>query len=234
MNLELKSIFGGIYKFSEWVMRLSVINILWLLFSLPFVFFMMIFLFNPVIEKNQLNFLLFLTSIIAPFTLFPSTAAMFAVARKWVTGNDGVRLFKTFIRGYKQNFFQSMVGGFIFIIIGWIFYLNYTFYLKQVSMFQSFFLLIVIFFIVLVSMLFHFFSIIVHVHMGILQILKFTVGLSLGRPLETIIMLVINLFLLLFSLRFTFVIPFFMGSIIAFVTFWQFHRVYQIIKIKHA
>jgi len=100
--MEPRGVMGGIYRITEWIMRLSVINILWILCGLPFFYFFFVsflaLLNGSIAEESMLSFVqttCLTLGVIAPFTLFPSTAAMFAVARKWVTGEADVALFKT-------------------------------------------------------------------------------------------------------------------------------------------
>ncbi len=131
--MEFRGVMGGFYRISEWIMRLSVINLLWIFCAIPF-FFLGILLLNSTTEQMVYQ-TLFLMAVVSPFTLFPSTAAMFSVARKWVTGDEDVPLFKTFFRGYKSNFVQAMIGGFIYLLFGAILYANFQFYGNQSGLF---------------------------------------------------------------------------------------------------
>src|SRR3954453_21945200 len=120
---------GGFYRISEWIMRLSVINVLWVICALPFFLVGLLLLQTESVE--QLLSILIVLAVLSPFTLFPSTAAMFTVARKWLTGEEDAPLFKTFFRGYKENFVQSMLGGFVYTLIGVILYTNFKYYGNQ-------------------------------------------------------------------------------------------------------
>lgn len=229
--MEFRGLMGGLYKISEWIMRLSCMNVIWILCSLPFVYLMMFMLLSPEMERDQLNLTLIMAALVAPFTVFPATAAMFAVSRKWVTWGDEVPLLKTFFRGYKENYMQSMVGGFIFVMIACILYVNYEFYSSQENILGSVSLLIAIGFVLFLSMLFHFFSILVHLELGIWQMVKNTILLSIFRPFASLFMVACNVFIIEVSVKFSFMIPFFIGSTIAFVTYWNFHRTYQKIQM---
>ncbi|UUZ93880.1 YesL family protein [Paenibacillus sp. P25] len=110
-------------------MRLSVINVLWIICGIPFFLLGLILMQAQTTEQVLQTFLLM--AIVSPFTLFPSTAAMFAVARKWLTGEEDTPLFKTFFRGYKENFVQSMLGGIIYMLLAVILYTNFRFYGNQ-------------------------------------------------------------------------------------------------------
>lgn len=222
---------GGFYRISEWIMRLSAINLLWIVCSIPFVFFLISFLATDTKSEMSLGFVIL--GVIASFTLFPATAAMFTVARKWVLGDEDVPLFKTYFRGYKENYVKSMLGGLFYTLLSVILFVNYIFYQGQNGSFQLISFLFIAFFVVMFVSVFHFFSVMVHFHMKFFQVLKNAILLTIGRPITTVMMLIVNLFILYISFtKFTFLIPFFMGSIIAYVSFFQFNRIYTKTQLK--
>ncbi|WP_240353424.1 YesL family protein [Cohnella algarum] len=108
--MEMRGMMGGFYKISEWIMRLSVTNVLWIVCSLPIWYMFLVLLQSE--TTDQFISTMILIAILLPFTFFPATSAMFSVARKWVMGETDVPLFKTFFRNYKQNYLQAMLGGF--------------------------------------------------------------------------------------------------------------------------
>src|SRR5690606_25577463 len=124
-----RGLMGGFYRISEWIMRLSVTNVLWILTAFP-VFFFVLNLFIAQTEE-QVQASLLAIAVLAPFTLFPSTSAMFSLARKWVMGDADVPLFKTFFPSYKENYLQSMLGGLFFTILLTILFFNFRFYAAQ-------------------------------------------------------------------------------------------------------
>lgn len=230
--LEFRGVMGGLYRISEWIMRLSVINLLWMLCSIPVFFFVFMGLVSPSVDALKAS--LPIIAILAPFTLFPATSAMFAVARKWVTGEEDVPLLKTFFRGYKENYLQSMIGGIFFVIIFVIIAVNYFFYLKQGSSLKLLAVLFIAFTVIIIISLFNFFSIMVHLHMKVLQILKNAVLITIGNPINSIVLLLCNgaiLYICLTKFNF-FLVVFFMGSIMATFSFWQFNRSFTKLQTK--
>jgi uncharacterized membrane protein YesL len=223
---------GGLYRISEWIMRLSVINVLWIICSIPVVFLVLMGM-TSTLEGAFVSFLP-LIAILTPFTVFPATAAMYAVARKWVTGEEDVPLLKTFFRGYKENYLQSMIGGIVFILIFVLIYVNYRFYLGQgKSILQILSVIFIAFTVVMMAAIFNFFSIMVHLHMKIGQIIKNAVLITIGSPINSVVLIICNGVIFYISIaKFTFLIPFFMGSISATFSFWQFHRSFQKIQTK--
>ncbi|GAA3400883.1 YesL family protein [Paenibacillus hodogayensis] len=230
--MEFRGLMGGLYRISEWIMRFSVINVLWVICSIPFFYLALAGLIGSTESIDFFKQSIVFIAIVTPFTLFPATAAMFAVARKWVTGDVDVPLFKTYFRSYKENYLQSMLGGLVFVLLGTVMYINYTFYLRQSGTLSLLSILfIVLSFIVLAAML-HFFSIMVHFHMKFWQIMKNSMLITIGNPVMTIFLLVGNGVILYVSFyHFTFLIPFFMGSLMALVSFWVFFRIFDRMKM---
>ncbi|UQZ82810.1 hypothetical protein SK3146_01970 [Paenibacillus konkukensis] len=233
--MEFRGIMGGFYRISEWIMRLSVINVLWVICALPFFILALFGLMSLQVDDtlNQFYSMLWLCGIVSPFTLFPSTAAMFSVARKWLTGEEDVSLFKTFFRGYKDNFKQAMLGGLIYLVFGIIIAANFYYYNGKTGGLGVLRYLVLTLTVLLSVSLFHFFSILSHLHMKLLQIIKNAVLISIGHPVRSVSMIVLNGVVIYFSLtKFTFLIPFFMGSIIAVISFWHFNTIFGRLQAK--
>lgn len=230
--MEFRGIMGGFYRISEWIMRLSVINVLWVVCSLPFFYLLLVTFVTPDMSMDMLKQSLVMIGIVSPFTLIPATAAMFAVARKWVMGDVDVPLLKTYFRSYKENYLQSMLGGLVFLLIGVVLIVNYRFYGTQSGALHWLSLLFLTFSIILSAAFINFISITVHFHMKFLQLLKNAFILTLGQPITAVGILVSNGVIIYFSSRFTFLIPFFMGSLCAIVSFWYFYRSLQRIQSK--
>lgn len=226
--MEMRGLMGGFYKISEWIMRLSVTNVLWLLTGLPFWF--VIFFFLLATENvNMLQTNIIMMAIIAPFTFFPATSAMFSLARKWVLGDTDVPLLKTFFRSYKENFKQAMVGGIFYALLFAILIIDYYVYLSQISGFQLIaYLFIALTFLLLLSLL-HFFCLLAHFQMKTLQLLKNALILTIGRPIRSLMMAigVVAVLYLAAQPKLSFLIPFFFGSMIAVYTYYNFNLVIQ-------
>ncbi|MCG7406044.1 DUF624 domain-containing protein [Paenibacillus sp. ACRRX] len=226
--MEYRGIMGGFYRISEWIMRFSVTNILWLLCSSPFFFFMVTKLLvlqsNLANESLQMNWMM---GIAAPFTLFPATAAMFSVARKWVMGDTDAKLVKTFFKSYKDNYKQAMIGGFFYTLLFVIMYIDYTVYMTQLQTLQVVGYVMLGLLIVLFVSLFNFFSMVSHYHMKTFQILKNSILLTLFRPVRVVLTAVVSGMLLYFGMKWPVIFIFFAGSIIAYYAFFNFYTTYQ-------
>lgn len=232
--MEPRGVMGGIYRITEWIMRLSVINLLWILCGIPFfLFFFMSFislLNGGVAEGEMLGFVQttgLILAVMAPFTVFPSTAAMFTVARKWVTGEADVPLFKTFFKGYKDNFKQSMLGGIIYTVLIVVLIVDYYFFIGSDSgrILSGIFIGLIV--LALVSLL-NYFSMLVHYHMKTLQLIKNSLLITIGKPLRSITTAILVAFVLYLSFtQFTWLLLFFTGSLVATVSYWNFNLIYM-------
>lgn len=229
--MEFRGLMGGLYRISEWIMRLSVINVLWIICSFPFFYLILAGLIASVESIDYLKQSAVLVGLVTPFTLFPATAAVFTVARKWVMGDVDVPLIKTYFRGYKENYRQSMCGGLVFVLFAALTYLNYTFYLGRSGAASLLSILFIVLTIISLAAMFHFFSIMVHFHMKFWTIIKNCLLLTIGNPGMTVLLLTANGIVIYVSVyHFNFLIPFFMGSIIATVSFFAFFRIYDRMK----
>jgi len=223
--MEMRGLMGGLYRVCEWIMRLSVINLLWILTSLPVWYLLLVLLTAPEVEDYETFFeqTFILIGILSPFTLFPSTSAMFSVARKWVMGDTDVPLLKTFFRSYKQNYRQAMLGGLLYTVLLVVLIFDYRMYAQNIAGlgFLSMLFLFLIF-LLLVSLM-NFFSLLSHFHMGLLKLIRNALLLTIGRPLQSLVMALFCVGMFWFSAQFTFLIPFFTGSVIAYGVYYTFN-----------
>jgi uncharacterized membrane protein YesL len=162
--MDTSGFLGSLNKLLEWISRLAFLNLLWISFSL-------------------------LGLII--FGFFPATVAMFAVARKWMLGNEEMSIFKTFWTAYKREFLKSNILGVIIVTIGLILYIDFQFVQHAANSFASF--LYVPFFIItliFISMLFYIIPIFVHYDMKLSQVMKNSFFVMIMNPLSTFYMLI--------------------------------------------
>ncbi len=224
--LEFRGLTGGIYRLTEWIMRISGTNLLWVLCSAPFLFILYMRLaIDPqfVNEALTLNWVL---GILAPVTFFPATAAMFTVARKWVMGEPDVKIIRTFFRGYKENYKQSLVGGIFYTILFVVMYVDITVYMVQFRNMQLFGILMLILMILLFVSLFNFFSMVTHYHMKIGGILKNAILLTLLRPFRVFSTLIgaIAIIYICWQMPVLYVIA--AGSVLSWFAFFNFYATF--------
>jgi len=88
-------------KGTEWFARLAVLNLLWLLFSVPIV------------------------------TIIPATCALFSVLAKWTRENEKLPAYRTFKDAFFNEFVESYKIGWLFIVVGVILLVNLFFFQIQ-------------------------------------------------------------------------------------------------------
>lgn len=227
--MELNGIFGGFYKISVWITRFASLNVVWFIVNFPVLFFVYNLLLVESIGEMIITGIII--SILAPFLFFPATTAMFAVMRKWIMGDD-IKLASSYWKYFKEEYKKSVLGGAVISFFWVLLVVDYYFYVStsQSKLFTAFF--IVLAFLLIVFSL-HFFSIIVHAKTKLFQALKNALIITIGNPILTIEVGVISALVIYLSFtKFAFLIPFFMGAIIAFFSFAAFLRFYTKLQEK--
>lgn len=218
----MRGAMGGLFVVSEWVMRFSVVNLLWVFFNFPLV----ILVLNLLFADQTGGWMLYLIplSVLAPFLFFPATAAMFASVREWILQKEGTSLIKSYWKYYKENYKQSMKAGFLLTII-WVIWIVDYYYLSQTNVIFMFVFLILG--IVLFVGTINFFSILAHYQMNLRAILRNTLLITIGSPVLLLTVAIGSGIILYGSVNGPlFLIPFFSGALIAFLSFSAFYRLY--------
>jgi len=212
---------GGLYRLCEWIMRFSVINLLWIVFNIPIAFIVVNILF--VKQTGIIVFLLIPLLILLPLLFFPATTAMFASARNLVMKEEGVSI-RQYWRYFKENYTRSLLGGLVLTVVWTIWAVDYYYFSKANIILLGIFLILGI---VLFVFTINFFSILSHYHMKLLPAMKNSFLITMGSPLLFFTVLISNSIILYFSLFvFKFLLPFFTGSLIAYLSFSAFYRYY--------
>jgi uncharacterized membrane protein YesL len=181
---------SGIHRISEWVTRLMYVNILWILFT-------------------------FLGVVVLGF--FPSTTAMFAVIRKWVMKQD-IPVFKTFWTVYKSEFVKSNGVGLIILALGCFLYSNIKI-VEAITLpiLKLLYIPNVMVVLIFILTLLYIFPVLVHFNVGVKGVIKNAIILMTINPITTFIMAVLTGFFFFILMKFPGFIPFFSGSIPAFL-----------------
>lgn len=183
---------NGYYRLCVWVTRFAYLNVLWVLF----------------------------TCIgLVVFGAMPSTVAMFAVIRKWVSGQGDTPIFKTFLDSYRNEFVKANILGYILLAIGFILYIDLQFLRAQDGIVYMIFsygilLLFFIYFIILIFAI----PVFVHFELKFTQYITWPIVIGILHPIITvaIILGVIVAFYMLFKV-FPILAIFFGGSVMAFI-----------------
>lgn len=192
---------GFIYMITELVMQFAYLQLLWIAFTL--------------MGLGLLG-------------IFPSTAAMFSVVRKWIMGEEDVPVFKTFWQTYKTEFVRVNGLGLILSAIGWLLYVDYDFFTFGTTMGSSILKIITLLIIYLfVTTCIYFFPIFVHYRYRFFDYFKYSFLYSVSTPLKTAGLFIITYVIYLLLLKVPVLFLFFSGSVISYMWMWY---VYQTIR----
>ncbi|WP_245918020.1 YesL family protein [Alteribacillus bidgolensis] len=213
---------NGFYRVSEWIMRLSVVNLLWIVFNLPLV--LIILNVMQVDQPGVKFFSIIVLTILAPFLFFPATAAMFSSVRDWTLSRDAVSLSKNYWFYYKENYRNSLLGGAVLTLI-WFVWAVDSYYFSQANMVLmfSFIALGVILFVFTIN----FFSVLVHYQINVRSLLKQAFLFTFASPLLSSVISFSSFLIIYVSMNgLQLIVPLFSGTLIAFISFSAFYRFY--------
>ncbi|WP_299089687.1 YesL family protein [uncultured Metabacillus sp.] len=175
-----------------------------------------------VIRLVMLNILWFIFSILGLFVagIFPATAAVLGIARKWLMG-DKVKIWTTFKDIYLHEFKAANLMGWTLSVMGIILYFNYRVIVsnnsEMIFIVPFAFYFIIFFYTILVIWSF---PLLVHYKATCLQHFKNALIIGLSKLQYTIVSGAIVLCLVYGSLSYPGVIPFFTVSAIGICCMW--------------
>jgi uncharacterized membrane protein YesL len=193
-GFQMEGFMRGLYRISEWIMRFAYVNILWISFT----FFGLII-----------------------FGFFPSTAALFAVVRKWVLKQHDIPVFKTYWFAYKKEFAKSNLLGLVVMLSGFLLYSNIRIIeattLQVVKLLYIPNVIVILIFFLTLLYIFPVFS---HFEVRLVEGVKNAFILMTINPIATFCMAILSGFLCFLFLKLPGLIPFFSGSLIAYLLMW--------------
>jgi uncharacterized membrane protein YesL len=189
--MEWKGIMGMIYRACEWIMLLAYINILWILFTI-------------------------MGAVV--FGIFPATAAMFAIIRKWLIDKNNDSVFKTFWNYYRTEFIKTNILGSLLFVAGFILFLDLKIIELQNEFFQMIFLLILFLFAITYTVIVvYIFPVFVHYDLKMFEYIKNALLIGIANPIRTVLILTC-LITAYFILRAApGLLPFFSGSLFSII-----------------
>jgi len=217
----MNGLMSGLYQTTEWISKFAVVNMMWLLLNAPIV---LILLNMAVGENNIVALSSLLLVILVPFVFFPATAAMFAMVRDWILKQDEQTLWLSFLKYYIQNYVKSMQTGCVLTLLWGIIVVD-IYYLSRenVLLLFSFIIVGILLFIYTINV----FSTMVHYDITLCPMLKKALLFTFGSPIHGIAILFSSLLIFFVSVdSLRFIIPFFSGSLIAYISFSAFYKVY--------
>lgn len=193
----MNGLMGGIYRVAEWIMRLAILNLLWLGFTIA-----------GLIVGG----------------LFPATQASFAITRQWIRGETELPLFKTFLSYFKKDYWKVQRLGFCLTAIGFILTVDLMFVYNHTNPYISLLSLpLLLLSILYLLTCFYSFTVFVHYELTVGKLLKHALLHAVVRPFLSIGMLVSLTATYYLMLQFPGVLPFFGISIPIFLLMWFSH-----------
>jgi len=194
------------YRMAEWIWRFAYVNLLWLGFSLL-----------------GLGFL----------GIFPATVAVYAVVRKWLTGQTEVSIIKLFWSTFKADFLRANILGYLLSAIGFVIWYNYQYLLTATGFEHTiiliFWLVAVVLFVLIVVFLF---PVYVHFKMPLFHYFKAAITIALASPLALVS---VGIGLWIAFQLFSFIpglIPFYSVSLTSWLIMWATLQALQRIERK--
>ena len=185
----------------QWFTRIVSVNVLWILFSL------MGFLVGGI---------------------FPATAAALGVSRKWLMGDTEIKIWQTFKKTYRQEFFSANLLGWILLLIGLVLYWNFQLMAEsagEIPVFVPFAFYLVLFFYTMIAM--WSFPLLVHYKGSWRQHLKNALIIGLTKIHYTVANFLVLFSIAYFSLAYPGFIPFFSISLSALCSMWFALQIFQ-------
>ena len=211
---------GQVYVITEWIMRFSVINILWFIINIP----ISIILLNIFLSDSSNGIIMYSIPLVLliPSLFIPSTIAMFATVRDWIMQNEQQSLWKIYLKHVKTNYMKSLLSGLALMFIWLIWFVDFYYFNKISNLLSMLFLIIGL---LLFVYTINFFSLSVHYQMNTRALLKNAFFVTIGSPLLSFFILISNLSLFYFSASEFFILfPLFTGSVSAYLSFYAFYR----------
>lgn len=184
------------------------------------VFFRMLDIFAHFVLLN----LIWIICCLPVVTIFPATAALFAVVRKWITEGTDAGTVRLFFGKFRENFRKSFLIGLGWMVAGVILYVDYSILLQyDIAMKSAIFGILVFASLVYVFMSLYIFFVLVHFELSIVHTLKNALLLSVSHYFHTLLCLAVVGIAIAVSVYFPLLLIV-MGSVSAFILYSIFHQ----------
>ena len=213
--------------FARWFMRFSVVNLIWFLMNIPFWF--SIWSWSLSDQKFSIyHYVLIFGTFMLIFV--PTTVTLFIVVRDWIqqdSDDAGVLLyFKSFKQVYREGMKYGVFLGIVWLI--WFIDLMFMYHNSDV-LFMGFLMLGVFLFVFQVI----FFCMRAHFDMTFKQLVKYSLSVVVGKPLLVLLLFMVNgltIYIVLFHVPF--LVPFFSGIIVVYLSFLIFNHWVNAIRMN--
>ncbi len=213
---------NGVYRFSEIFSKFVLLNLLWLVLTLPSWFTA----FNILIASpSDRLFFIIVLGIFMPINFFPVTLVLFSVVRRWIVSQDEHRVFQTFIMFLKAYYKKGLMMGLVFTLLWSFLAIDIYYFTNENRWISSFFILLAIFLFIYTI---NFFCASVHYELPFKQLFNKALLLTIGNPIYFAVLFITAGSALLITIYFVPVLLILcLGSLIAYLSFSAFYRYYE-------
>ncbi|WP_091495402.1 YesL family protein [Amphibacillus marinus] len=194
------------YQVTIWIWKMAYLHLLWLGFSI---------------------------AGLGLITLFPATAALYGVLRKWLMNEQELNIFQVFFKVFKESLLKANLLGYTVCFFGYLIWFNYH-YLGVISGLEYLSIVILWYVLVIVFMFMALFLLPLYVHyqMTYFNYLKASIIIALLNPIKVLSLIITLLlagaaFYLLPGL-----IPFYLSSVIGWLVMWHALRAFKKLDTK--
>ena len=189
--MQMGRVMGGVFTLCDWIWKMALVNILWIIFTL---------------------------AGLIVFGIFPATVALFTVIRKWILKETDIPITRVFFDSYKKEFLPANLVGLLIGAFGFFLYMDYRLVVTIGGTVQSVLsipLLILAIWYIITTL--YIFPVYVHFEIRFFQYFKYAFYIGTFN-IHITILIVAALFLLSFPLAmFPGFIPFFSVSLMSLV-----------------
>lgn len=192
------------------------------------------FLFNWILRISTLNLLWILFTIAGGFIvgIFPATVSAYIIIKSWLKGNVDISIFKSFKKTFKEEFITSNIIGLPLLVLGVILIIDYYILLNLNETWGTFilFLLIHITFIFIILII-YVFPIYTYYKCRIIKCYKLSILFGIRYPLHTVILIVNIIANFIIMLLVPGLIPFFSVILMFIFIEWYSSKLFRKYKI---
>ena len=201
VNIRMLSIDGKLYRLCTWISKFAFLNLLFLISCIPII------------------------------TIFPASAALFAVVRQLVKNNE-INIFKKYWMYFTENFKQSFLIGIFSACIGLFLYVDFRIINHmQTSLKSILFSCLVAITIYFILFLFCVFPLMVNSFYTTKQLIVHAIKFSMYKPHLNLINLISTSAIVWASLNSTYFLVFFSCSFSAYLTYWIAERKFSSLEL---
>lgn len=194
-------------NFVYFMLKLAYINVLWILFTVLG---------------------------LGIFGLFPATTAMFSLVHKVINGQKKMKIFSTFWKEYKSNFFKTNGMGLIFLFVVYFLYFDFMFLHVNSGKLQFLYPILILITVSTLLCLSFFFPVYIRFKLTFLQYFKQAFLIAITSPIEVIQLGLVAVGISTATYFLPGIIPLFPASVFAYFSLKICNKALEKIELKQA